>query len=153
MPAYPGQYAMMRRMYGLLPTLSRLGFGALVPGTSDLPADAAVAVDALTSTPGYYRNERDEVSVVPEVFRQAQELTTLGDRPIVVLTASASASGTEGWVGAQDQLAALSGNSTHRTVRSTHAGLLGDARPAAQSVDAVADVVLAVRTGRPLGAR
>lgn len=147
MPAYPGQYAMMRRAYALLPTLSRLGLGHLVPAASHLPAADAARVTAITSTPRAYRNQRDEVSVIPEVFAQAQALTTFGDRPLAVLTASATSTGTDGWVGAQDQLAALSPNSVHRTVDSTHAGLIEDVRPAAASVRAITEVISSVRGG------
>jgi pimeloyl-ACP methyl ester carboxylesterase len=150
MPAYPKLYPLMRRGYSLLPTLSRLGLGRLVPGTSHLPAADAARVDAISSTPQAYRNQRDEVSVVPEVFSQAQALTTLGDRPLAVLTASESSAATEGWVGAQDALAALSTDSLHRTVDSSHTGLLEDVRPAAASVRAITGVVASVRTGTPL---
>ncbi|HET7278584.1 MAG TPA: alpha/beta hydrolase [Dermatophilaceae bacterium] len=153
MPAFAGQYTMMMRpMYSLMPTLSRLGVGQ-IPVTSHLPDADASRVTAITSRPKYYRNQRDEVSVIPEAFAQAQALTTLGDRPIAVLTASATSTGTDGWVGAQDQLAMLSANSVHRTVRSTHEGLLEDVRPAAASVRAITEVVSSVRTGGPLPSR
>src|SRR5215213_2843058 len=68
MPAFPGQYAMMRRLYGPLSALSRLGLGQLVPGTSHLPGADAATVNAMTSTPQAYRNQRAEVSVLAEVF-------------------------------------------------------------------------------------
>jgi hypothetical protein len=152
MPAYPGQYAMMRRLYGLLPTLSRLGLGQ-VPVTSHLPAADGVKVAKITSTPKYYRNQRDEVSVIPKVFAQAQALTTFGKRPLAVLTASANSTKTQGWAGAQDQLAALSANSVHRTVASSHEGLLQDVRPAAAAVRAITEVVASVRTDTPLPTR
>ena len=152
MPAYPGQYAMMRRVTALLPTLSRLGLGQ-VPVTSHLPAADAAKVTAITSAPQYYRNQRDEVSVIPEVFGQAQALTTLNDRPLAVLTASKNSTGTDGWAGAQDQLAALSTNSVHRTVDSTHTGVLEDVRPAAASVRAITEVISSVRTSTPLPSR
>jgi hypothetical protein len=90
--------------------------------------------------------------VIPQVFSQAQALTTLADRPLAVLTASDNRAEV-GWVGAQDHLAALSTNRVHRTVESSHAGLLEDAGPAAESVRAITDVVTAVRTGAPVGAR
>ena len=151
MPAYPGVYAMLRRLYGVLPTLSRLGLGQLVPGTSHLPGADATTVNAMTSAPQAYRNQRDEVSVLPEVFTQAQALTTLGDRPLAVLTASATSDGTDGWDGAQDRLATLSTNSVHRSVDSTHPGLLEDTGPAAESVRAINGVIDSVRTGGPLG--
>jgi pimeloyl-ACP methyl ester carboxylesterase len=154
LPAFSAQYAlMMRPLYGVLPTLGRLGLGQLVPGASHLPAADAATVDALTSAPQAYRNQRDEVSVLRRVFGQAQALTTFGDRPLAVLTASVNSAGTAGWEGAQDQLAALSTNAVRRTVDSTHEGLLEDVRPAAASVRAITEVVSSVRTGTPLRGR
>ena len=47
--------------------------------------------------------------MIPEVFEQAQALTTLDGRPLVVLTASETLD-TSGWAAAQDKLAALSTN-------------------------------------------
>jgi len=146
--AYPGQYAIMRRGLALLPTLARLGLSRLAPAPG-LPTRAGAEVQALTSTAKSARNGRDEISVAPDVFAQAQELTTLGDRPLAVLTTSASLTGT-GWAEAQDQLAALSTNRVHRTVDSTHAGLIEDEAPAAVSVRAVNEVLSAVRTGTPM---
>jgi pimeloyl-ACP methyl ester carboxylesterase len=153
MPAFPAQYAMMRRAYSLLPTLSRLGLGQLVPGTSHLPASDAEIVDTMSSAPKAYRNQREEVSVLPEVFAQAQALTTFGNRPLAVLTASATRTDTKGWTGAQDALASLSPNSVHRTVDSTHQGLLEDVDPAAESVRAITEVISSVRTATPLPPR
>jgi precorrin-6x reductase len=109
-------------------------------------------VTALTSTPRAARNARDEVSVIRDVFTQAQTLRTLADRPLAVLTASTSGT-IDGWAGAQDDLARLSSNRVHLTVDSTHPGLLEDARPAAESVHAVTAVVTAVRTGTPMSTR
>ena len=153
MPAFSGQYTMMMRpTYSLMPTLSRLGVGQ-IPVSSHLPAADAAKVTAITSRPKYYRNQRDEVSVIPEVFAQAQALTTLGDRPLAVLTASETSHGTDGWVSAQDQLTALSSNSVHRTVHSTHPGLLEDVHPAAASVHAITEVIAAVRTSTLLPSR
>lgn len=150
MPAFSGQYkTMMRPTYSLMPTLSRLGAGQ-IPVTSHLSADDAAKVTAITSRPQYYRNQRDEVSVIPEVFKQAQALTALGNRPLAVLTASATATGTKGWVEAQDKLAGLSTNSVHRTVHSTHEGLLEDAAPAAASARAITEVIASVRASTPL---
>lgn len=146
--AYPGQYAVMRRGVALLPTLSRLGLARLAPAPH-LPTPAADQVQALTSTARAARNGRDEISVAPDVFAQAQALTTLGNRPLAVLTTSESLNGA-GWAGAQDQLAALSTNRVHRTVDSTHAGLVEDKKPAAQSVRAINEVVSAVRTDTPI---
>jgi pimeloyl-ACP methyl ester carboxylesterase len=123
MPAYPRQYQVLRRIYGPLATLSRTGIGIA------------------TSSPKSFRSQRDEVSVIPQVFRQAQALTTLGDRPLVVLTASHTAERTDGWSAAQEALAGLSTSSVRRTVSSTHQGMISDPRPAAEVVRAVRDVL------------
>lgn len=146
MPAFPSQYQMMRRTYGPLSTLSRTGIGSLLPGVSPLPATDAARVDAVTSAPRSFRNRHDEVATISTVFRQAQALTTLGNRPLVVLTASETAEGTKGWTGAQDALAALSTNSVHRTVTATHLGMVGGVGPAAAAVRAIGDVVTSTRT-------
>ena len=148
MPDYPGQYALMRRGLALLPTLDRLGVGRAF-AASHLPAPGGDQVEALTATAHAARNGRDEVSMVSEVFEQAQALTTLHDRPLAVLTASENLT-TPGWTDAQDELAALSTHRVHRVVDSTHAGLVADEAGAAASVRAITQVVSSVRTGAPL---
>jgi hypothetical protein len=56
-----------------------------------------------------------------------------------------------GWSAAQDNLAALSTNSAHRTIAgATHEALLDDETFAAASTQGVADVVAAVRDGGPV---
>ena len=152
MPDYAGQYALMRRGLALTPTLDRVGLGPLLATSSHLPASAAAQVTAMTSTPRAARNARDELSVVLDVFAQAQAVTTLDDRPLAVLTASESLT-TTGWAGAQDRLARLSTNQVQRSVPSSHSGLLEDERPAAESVRAITEVLSAVRTGSALAAK
>jgi pimeloyl-ACP methyl ester carboxylesterase len=146
MPDFAGQYRMMMRpLYGLQPTLSRLGVTHLLPGASHLPSSAAVRADALAASTKALRNQRDEVSVIPQVFRQAQALNTFGDRPLAVLTASANSKHTRGWDAAQGVLAQLSTNATHRTVESSHEGLLDDAEPSQAAVHAITQVLAAAR--------
>lgn len=84
-------------------------------------------------------------------MRQAQALTTLGDKPLVVLTTRDELTKTPGWGTAQDQLAALSTNSSHSVVNTTHAAMLDDPASAAAAARAINDVVRCVRTGTPLG--
>lgn len=69
------------------------------------------------------------------------------------MTVSESFDGTAGWAEAQDQLAALSTNTTHRVVDSTHLGLLEDQAPARASSTAIDDIVGAVRTGTAVSGR
>ena len=152
-PSYPRQYAAMRRGLALLPTLARLGLGKTIASDSHLPSAAAERVDAMTSTVRAFRNARDELSMIPTVFHQAQALTTLGDLPLCVITTSESRDGTGGWEAAQDQLAGLSTNVVHRDVDSTHSGLVDDPEGAAASVRAIDEVVAAVRGHAPLAAQ
>jgi pimeloyl-ACP methyl ester carboxylesterase len=149
-PSYASQYALaLRRGLAFLPTLTRIGLGSLFSSGAGLPADAIGRAQAMTSTARAARNGRDEISMIPTVFRQAQALTSLHSRPLAVLTTSDSL-GKDGWKAAQNKLAALSDNHLHRNVESTHAGLITDQRPAAQSAHAIADVIASARTGSPL---
>ncbi len=152
MPDFPGQYAVMRRLQALLPTLTRIGAAQLIPTSawSDLPAPAAAQVRAFDADPRGPRNFRDEQSVLPAVFAQAQALTSLDGKPLVVLSASENIRGIRGWSAAQDHMATLSSNSSHRIADATHVGLLDDEQTSAISVRAITDVVQGARTGTPL---
>jgi pimeloyl-ACP methyl ester carboxylesterase len=149
---YPGEYAMLRRGYGVAQSATRLGLGLLIPDSmlSSLPDPAGAQVAAFTASPRGARNARDEISALPAAFDQAKALHTLGDKPLAVLTATATLHDTDGWAAAQDRLAALSTNSSHRVVEATHAGVLDDERAAEASVAAVTAVVTAVRTENPV---
>ena len=144
-PSYAGQYALMRRGLAVMPTLNRVGLGRVLPA-SPLPAEAAGQMKALTQTARGASNGRDELTVVLDTFEQSQALTTLGNRPVAVLTASENMS-TDGWDAAQDRMAALSTNHVRRTVDATHMGMLEDPTPAATSARAITAVVDAARTG------
>ena len=146
-PAYPGQYAAMRRSYSLLTTLSRLGTGHLTAGTSQTDAYGD-RVRAMNSMPRAARNTRDELSMLPTTMDEAQRLTTLHGAPLVVVTASESQG--EGWGAAQDDIATLSDNVSHREVDFSHMDLIDDEQGTRESVRAVLDAVSAVRTGQPL---
>jgi acetyl-CoA acetyltransferase len=86
---------------------------------------------------------------MPALLGQAQELATLGSTPLVVLTAAGHESDAV-WNAAQERMAALSANSSHRAADATHAGLLDEVAGAQESARAIDDVVRAARTGVPL---
>ena len=116
-----------------------------------MPGEAGRQATAFATSPRDLRTARDEVSTFRRAFAQAQALTTLGDKPlVVVVTASDTLSGTVGWAAAQQELAALSSNADLRTVRSSHGGLLDHPGSVDGSITAVTDVVRAVRTGSPV---
>lgn len=155
LPAYPGQYALMRRGLALTPTLWRLGLGHLGSAVtpSQLPPLAAAQVEALSANPRYARNQRDEISVLPRVFEQAEALRSLGSVPLAVLTASESATNTEGWTEAQDALALLSTDHIQGVVESSHAGMLEEEPAADEVARAVTEVIAAVRNHTDLSSR
>jgi pimeloyl-ACP methyl ester carboxylesterase len=153
LPEYAGFYSLARRATALLPSLGRLGVGQLLNSSvgSDLPEPAATQARAFATSSRDMRSQRDEFSTYPDVFRQAQALTTLDGKPLVVVTATTDA--LQGWPAAQNRLAALSTNSSHRTANVTHTALLDQQHGAQISTRAIDDVVQSVRTGSPLQTR
>jgi pimeloyl-ACP methyl ester carboxylesterase len=146
LPDYPTFYSVWRRASGLLPSLSRAGFGRLVldTGYGTLPADARDEARAFAAEPRELRANNAEFAELPTVFDQAKALTSLGGKPLGVVSADVGQQA--GWAAAQAKLAKLSSNSFHRTARgATHEGLLEDERFAAITSRAIADVVDAAR--------
>ena len=57
----------------------------------------------------------------------------------------------DGWLPLQDKMVALSTNSIHRVEHdATHTSLIADRSDSAISIQAILDVVAAVRSGAPL---
>ena len=83
--------------------------------------------------------------------REVMDARGLGDRPLVVLTAPDTPGFEvmrEPWLEMQEELAALSSHSTHRIVEGAgHISLATNPEHARVVVDAVREVVHAVRTG------
>jgi hypothetical protein len=132
LPQYPGVYSMFETISTLSPSLARIGLLAPLLG---LPADE--------STAAIVRGARDEVRALRTALQQSAALTSLGDRPLIVVTAAAQAD--PGWVAAQDALPRLSTASIHRVMASaTHNSLISGADVGASS-RAILDVLAAVR--------
>jgi hypothetical protein len=76
-------------------------------------------------------------------------LTDFGDKPLVVLTAGAETGATHD--AAQNKLATLSTNSSHRVVDgASHPALIYNERYAEATTQAVLDVVSSLRNNQPL---
>ena len=149
-PSFAAEHRSMKRVLALAPSLARVGAGHLLPAPTGLLEPAATRARAFSSSPRGADNLRREHASLPDAFRQAGALTTLGDAPLVVVTASENVDGTPGWEQAQERLTNLSSDADHRVVDATHSGLLTDATDSAASADAVIDVVRSVRTGTPV---
>jgi pimeloyl-ACP methyl ester carboxylesterase len=137
LPDYPTTYNTLRLTGGIAPSLSRIGLLGPLFGVSPSEATAAIA-----------RSQRDEFRALPAALEQAAAVTSIGDRPLVIVTAATDAQ--RGWLEAHDAMTALSSNTSHRVLqRATHDSVLaGD--DAATSVQAILDVVAAIRDGTPL---
>lgn len=152
LPGWSSFYAKLRRTSPLFPSLARLGVGRLAArsATSGLPPQARGEERAFNSTPRAARSLRDEAAKLRTALEQAGALTSLGARPLIVVTAARDAQ--RGWLPLQDDLATLSTNSVHRVLaNATHASLTEDQTEASKAAEAILDVVTAVRTDQPLG--
>jgi pimeloyl-ACP methyl ester carboxylesterase len=148
LPDYPAFYSSTHTVLALLPSVGRLGIMRLayVSAFADLPEPAQGEERSDQATPRMQASGRDEFAAIPATLDAAKALTSFGDRPLVVMTALTDAS--RGWLPAQNTMAALSTNSSHRVLQDmTHAALITSESGAAASSKAILDVVAAVRTG------
>jgi pimeloyl-ACP methyl ester carboxylesterase len=151
LPGYPGFYEAYRRATGLFPSFARLGVARLVNATqfTSLPAPSRNLERAFGSTAQMTRSQRDEWAEAPTAMKQAQALKSLGDKPLIVITAVKDAQ--VGWMPLQDALARLSTNSMHRLMpQATHTSLTDNETDAAASSQAILDVVTSVQAAKPL---
>src|SRR3954454_18640382 len=140
--SFDGEYQLMRRALAAAPTLFRFGIGHIAQAmtTPALPSPAGEQASVFANSPRGMRNMRAEQTALPDAFRQAQALTTLGATPLVVLTAKDNVDHKPGWATAQDQLAALSTNTRHTVANLDHMAILEDPSGAEQSTRATAAV-------------
>ena len=154
LPTFPSFYSVMRRASAIFPSLARLGVFRLIYqlGGDPLPVPAQDQERATTVTADLMRIQRDEFAELPTTLQEAAELTTLGNRPLIVVTGVKGAQ--EGWLPMQDKMLGLSTNSAHRVLPNTdHPGIIHDPVGGAASSQAILDVVAAVRNGTPLASR
>ena len=151
LPGYPTMYAGLRRGMALAPSLARTGVLRLFYKTAlaGLPPEARDEVRVGWSRPSQYRSLRDELVALPQALIESQALTSIGDKPLIVVTAQKDAMA--GWLPLQEEMTGLSTNSVQRLLPgATHASLTEDDAESQDSVQAVLDVVSAVRSGRAL---
>lgn len=115
----------------------------------DLPRKEHDEVAAFFSTPRYFESQRAETIVGMQMFSDAHALGTLGNLPLIVITAGSN--NLTGWTGLQNELAALSSNSLHRTIDgATHMSLPFNQKHANQVSALILQMVEAVRAGQVL---
>jgi pimeloyl-ACP methyl ester carboxylesterase len=134
-PRQHNAFAGVDPLLALVPTLARTGLANLLFDRKDGDPTAQA------------RQVVRDVEEMPAELNRAAQLTSLGDTPLIVL--SAGTGSLPGWAAQQNDLARLSTDSVHRTIPgATHASLINDHVDAAQSSRAIRDVVKAVQRAR-----
>jgi len=153
-PANTGPYNLVGRVAALSAASAHLGAGRLLNPFSyaTLPPRSRDEARANSSTASSLASFVEEYGVANTSMQQASALTSLHGKPLIVLTADEGINDDQ-WQSKQDRMAALSTNSLHRHANATHDSLLDDEADAAVASKAIHDVVVAVRTSRPLAPR
>ena len=134
-PQQTTEFPGMEPLLGIVPALARTGLADLIVDRKDGDPAAQARAFAL------------DVAEMPAQLSRAAKVTTLGDRPLAVVTAGTGNAAE--WPAHQDELATLSSNSVHRTIaEATHQSLIDDSNDAAESSRAIRDIVDAVRGQR-----
>jgi pimeloyl-ACP methyl ester carboxylesterase len=120
----------------------------LNPAPPELPHQQRAQLDALGPSTRQMSTTAQEFRASPQTTDQAQSLGSLGDAPLAVVSAGTQS---PDWLELQDELAALSSDSTHRVVEgATHTSVVYDRGDARATSAAIVEVVGAVRSDRPL---
>jgi pimeloyl-ACP methyl ester carboxylesterase len=150
-PVARGSYEPQK--FAVASLLARLGIvrllSKLAPAPPELPQRQRAQIDALSPSTRQVSTYALELRATPQSATQTRSLRSLGDKPLVVVSA-----GTQEpeWLKLQDDLVTLSSNSTHRVVEgATHTSLLYERSDAQASSAAIIEVVATVRNDRLLG--
>ncbi len=124
-----------------------------------LPAKQVAEINAFNSTPRHWASLLELIQVTPKTYDEVRKTGSLGDRPLVVLSANTA------WFSPNAppddarrilnelhaELAGLSTNSSHRIVEgATHASLVHSQKDAQATILAIEDVLRSAQTGLPL---
>jgi pimeloyl-ACP methyl ester carboxylesterase len=158
---YPPKQAQAQRRMETLASLfdwgARLGIMRLVNGphlleADELAADQKAALQAYFASPRFGPGIQAEMGVFDDLtFPQVRAIESLGDLPMVVLTAGMTAEQVPVQVELHQEFAALSTNSLHRIVAgASHANLVTSSEYLPAVVASVRQVLEAARSGRSL---
>jgi pimeloyl-ACP methyl ester carboxylesterase len=139
------------RATALLSSSARLGLWRLINESAydSLPPQSRDEAKARGSNAGTVRSTLDEYVQGNASMSEAGALTDLADKPLFVLTAGKGSGA--GWPAKQDRLARLSSNSAHRVVDGAeHASFIYEKKYAAETTQAILEVVSAVRHSGPV---
>ena len=153
-PPRTASYDVLGRASAVFSAVAHLGAARLIAQSDygSLPPHFRGEARGNASTAPHLRSWIEEYVAANTSMQQAAALTILDDKPVVVVTADTG--NAAGWEQAQDKMAALSTNSSHRVAKATtHTSLLYDETDSTQASQAIRDVIESVRTSRPLTPR
>jgi pimeloyl-ACP methyl ester carboxylesterase len=144
-----------QRTVGLARWLAPFGLVRLLHNPDDygdLPSQQAAAEDSFTVTTKYFQAIEDQFRAMPDTLRQERQVINLGSIPLIVVSATLPDDETrEVWSEINGELAKSSTNSVHRVVQGAeHQDLVRKREHAEVTINAVQEVVQAVRTGNQL---
>jgi pimeloyl-ACP methyl ester carboxylesterase len=153
---YPEEYLAPNesflRVSAVFPALAQLGVFRLFFAMGgeidfqDLPPQQHDELAAFWSSAAYWRNQRSEGLLAPTIYTQARELPSLGDLPLVVISAGEQPAS---WASLQEDLTRLSTNSRHLIVDdATHVSLAFHPDHARRVSAEILQMVTAVRGSR-----
>jgi pimeloyl-ACP methyl ester carboxylesterase len=156
-PEGQAQFQANSIIYSVSPALARLGVmrvvGSLQPALN-FPMPYSGAIKASFAASKDWDAQSAEFLASPATMTQVNELGSLGNTPLFVLTATEHGTPPEQeelWQRWQIDLAELSTNSLHKIVEGAdHASFWLDAETAKVSITAILQVVETARTGQPL---
>lgn len=153
-PQAEDQFKLLRQMYDFTPAAVRLGLMRLGPFCrmpADYPAEAAAQFHAVCSSTDDWDTERLEVQAIPGTMVQVREAGSLGDLPLMVVSAGGNLKANPLWPEYQKELAALSTDSVQIVIEGAgHTSVWFDPEDAQVSTRVILLVIEAVRTGRRL---
>jgi pimeloyl-ACP methyl ester carboxylesterase len=151
LPEARESYEQTRRLFAVAPWLARIGVVRLFnlsPAPPELPERQRAQLDALAPSTRQVIATADEFRATPRSTAQARGLRGLGGNPLAVVSAGTQP---RDWLELQDELAALSTDSSRRVVDgATHVSVLYDPDDAQITSEAIVGVVEAARDDRPL---
>jgi pimeloyl-ACP methyl ester carboxylesterase len=158
-PTGQAEYAQITRMYQVAGVLTRLGLLRLInftPANPDLPAEQSAIHKAFSDTTRYVDAATSEFNATAATNQQVQAAGSFGTLPLFVLTATDHDRPEIEPIAQelQHELTQLSTNSVQRVVEgATHSSFIIEQQDALVTVDALQQVISAVRTGNPLASK
>jgi len=159
-PEGQAQCASNAKIYSIAPVLARLSVMrvmSLFQPASGLPSPQAGALQTSFSAAKDWDAQSAEFLASPETNAQVLATDSLGDIPLFIVTATDHRTPPaleQLWQDWQKGFTALSTNSVQRVVNgATHVSLIFDETDSKTSIDAILQVVEAIRTDQPLGSK